>query len=92
MKSVIQERFFSLPRTSLKWLLYQASYRVGMRVTEMIVYQSAFGGQTGYYRCPRCHITMDREFMAFCDRCGQHLDWKDYQKAKVIYPGKQNNI
>lgn len=25
--------------------------------------------------CPRCGISLEREYMAFCDRCGQHLAW-----------------
>lgn len=65
------------------------SYRKGMIVNEVMVYNTWFG-KTGYYVCPRCKITMDREFMSFCDRCGQKLDWKYYRKAKVIYPGKRD--
>ncbi len=52
---------------------YVASYRQGMPVTEVVIFPSAFG-ETGYYCCPRCGVTMEREFMAFCDRCGQCLD------------------
>lgn len=25
--------------------------------------------------CPRCGISLEREYMTFCDRCGQHLAW-----------------
>ena len=60
-----------------------ASYRLGMPVTEVVVFPSACG-KTGYYRCPRCQVTMEREFMAFCDRCGQCLNWMDYKKAKIL--------
>ena len=63
------------------------SYRKGMLVNEVMVFETCFG-KTGYYVCPRCKITMDREFMSFCDRCGQKLDWKNYRKAKIVYPGK----
>ena len=45
---------------------------------------SYIGGKTTYYVCPRCKITLEREFMAFCDRCGQKLDWRSYKKAKII--------
>ncbi len=62
------------------------TYRIGMRIEEVMVFETWYG-KTGYYVCPRCKITMDREFTSFCDRCGQKLDWRGYRKAKVIYPG-----
>ena len=34
--------------------------------------------------CPRCKLTLDREYQRFCDRCGQRLDWSRYDKAVVI--------
>lgn len=49
------------------------SYRKGMPVNEVMVFETWFG-KIGYYICPRCKITMDREFVSFCDRCGQKLD------------------
>ena len=57
-------------------------YRHFMAVHEVMIFHSCFG-ETGYYVCPRCHRTMEREFTAFCDRCGQHLDWADYENAKI---------
>lgn len=63
------------------------SYRKGMLVNEVMVFETWFG-KTGYYVCPRCKITMDREFMSFCDRCGQKLNWENYRKAKIVYPGQ----
>lgn len=65
------------------------SYRIGMRIEEVMVFDTWYG-KTGYYVCPRCKITMEREYMSFCDRCGQKLDWKYHKKAKEIYPGKRN--
>lgn len=39
--------------------------------------------------CPRCRRSLDREYMNFCDRCGQRLDWKRLKHAEVIRsPGK----
>lgn len=55
------------------------SYRAPMQIKQLRKYQS-----TSYYVCPRCNVTMDREFMRYCDRCGQRLDWKGYRKAKVV--------
>lgn len=63
----------------------QLEYRLPMLVTELMVFSSAFG-RTSYYVCPRCNITMEREFQSYCDRCGQRLDWKRYRHAKIIWP------
>ena len=73
---------------TLLWdlLMFFYSYRRQMPVTEVMIFPDG----TAYYVCPRCHITVDREFMAFCDRCGQHLGWKGYRKARVVYPGHRN--
>lgn len=64
-------------------------YRRPMRVTEIMVHSSAWG-ELGWAVCPRCGITMEREFMSFCDRCGQRLDWSGYEYATVIYPGAES--
>ena len=34
--------------------------------------------------CPRCRITLDRDYQAYCDRCGQALDWKQFKHALVV--------
>lgn len=62
-------------------------YRAPMAVTELMVFGT---GQRKdyYYVCPQCGITMEREFMAYCDRCGQCLDWTEYEKVKIVYPGR----
>ena len=50
------------------------SYRLAIAVTE------TFKSREGYEYpvCPRCGITLEREYQAYCDRCGQALDWKKY--------------
>lgn len=60
------------------------SFRVPMPVTELKMFPDCHG-QPAYYVCPRCGITMEREFMSFCDRCGQRLGWRSYRTAKIIY-------
>ena len=65
-----------------------SSYRLQMPVAEVM----GFPDGNGYYVCPRYHITVEREFMSCCDRCGQHLDWKGYKKAKIVYPGQRNSL
>ena len=71
---------------------FLAGYRMEMPVTEVMVFHSFLYGETGYYVCPRCHVTMEREFMAYCDRCEQRLGWKGYKKAKIIYPGNRKEV
>lgn len=61
------------------------SFRVPMPVTELKMFPGCHG-QPAYYVCPRCGNTMEREFMSFCDRCGQCLGWQGCQNVKIVYP------
>jgi len=65
-----------------KVLLSAVTYRRSMPVTEYTLYRETFGSESAYFLCPRCDITMEREYQAYCDRCGQHLSWSRIQKAK----------
>lgn len=67
-----------------KIFLTLLSYRLPMPVTQLKVF-TACQGRPAYYVCPRCGCTMEREFMAFCDRCGQRLDWRGYRRVEIIY-------
>lgn len=58
-----------------------ASFRSGMLINEALVL-----GEYIYYRCPRCCVTLDRDFVSYCDRCGQKLDWTKYKSVKLSYP------
>lgn len=40
--------------------------------------------QTGYYVCPGCNTTFEREYQAYCDRCGQKLAWNMLNNGKII--------
>lgn len=71
----------------LRELRESASYRNPMQISEMTIYYNAYFGYIGEYICPRCKIQLERDFMSFCNRCGQKLSWKDYKKAKRIYLG-----
>ena len=59
-------------------------WRVPIPVTELKVLSNC-PGRPAYYVCPQCELTMEREFMFFCDRCGQRLSWRSCQTAKTIY-------
>ena len=64
------------------WLCSISTYRRPMRVTEFILYKGTFGTESAFYLCPRCDITLEREYQSYCDRCGQRLNWKCVCKAK----------
>lgn len=82
-KRSARDRSASLQKT----LGVLAEYRKPMKVTEVIICRSPYHGEVGYYVCPRCKVSMEREFCAFCDRCGQKLGWRGYREAKRIYSG-----
>jgi len=48
-------------------------------VTERIVLNSG-AGESLYYLCPGCSIFLPREYMRFCDCCGQRLGWDAVEK------------
>lgn len=66
----------------LQRLLEIIDYRTTKPVRELVVFCS-FLSETGYYVCPRCHCLLNREFVRFCDRCGQRLDWRFYLHVKI---------
>ena len=49
-------------------------YRTPCSVTEFHMRQGNV-----YPVCPRCAAPLDREFVSYCDRCGQQLDWSKYR-------------
>ena len=77
--------FTEVPLFFWHHLIYIAEYRRERLISEVMVFPNG----EAYYVCPRCKITLEREFMRYCDRCGQHLGWKEYKKAKVIYPSNR---
>ena len=71
---------------SIRMFADAVSYRIPLPVTKVIVYS-----KTTYPICPRCAVSLEREYMAFCDRCGQRLNWDFFEHAKVIYPDYQKD-
>ena len=55
-------------------------YRTPMAVTEVCVLPAS---QLSFPVCPRCKRTFEREYQAYCDRCGQRLLWKGFHKAAI---------
>lgn len=60
--------------------LSMARYRAPMRVKEVCQFDSG----DIYPICPRCGMTIDREYMSFCDRCGQRLGWELFDYAVIV--------
>lgn len=77
-------------RTKVLWrvrhspLFEQLLYRYPMSVGEIHIFPRCHEAPA-YPVCPRCGKTMECEYAAFCSRCGQNLDWKRYQYAKIVY-------
>ena len=71
------EHNHATPETTAK------SYRRPMSVTEVFYYVDSLIGPTTYPICPRCGMTMEREYQSYCDRCGQALDWDGLEKAVI---------
>jgi hypothetical protein len=59
------------------------TYQIPMEVTQIM---KRLNGDC-YPVCPRCRITIEREYMSFCDRCGQRLGWKKLKDAVIVLPG-----
>lgn len=64
----------------------ELQYRRPMCIREVMVFP-AIRNCPSLAVCPRCRITLEREFVAYCDRCGQCLDWHRYKEVEIIYPG-----
>ena len=60
-------------------LIDPVSYRLPLPITEVVVLKSG----SCYPRCPRCELSIDREYRNFCDRCGQRLEWREFALGKV---------
>ena len=70
---------------SIRLFIDAATYRVPFPVTKVIACAN-----TTYPISPRCAVSLDREYMSFCDRCGQKLNWDLFEYAKVIDPVYRN--
>ena len=56
------------------------AYRIPLPVKEVLV----FADGARYPICPRCDTSVDRAFMNYCDRCGQHLSWTFFELAAAV--------
>ena len=69
--------------TKLSVFVDAVSYRMPRFVTKVIQFSSE---EYCFPICPRCEISIDREYVSFCDRCGQRLDWRRLDDAEIVFP------
>lgn len=62
------------------FLISAVQYRIPMPVLQVLILTNG----DSYSICPRCDLLLDREYMHFCDRCGQRLSWKLFRFAQVV--------
>lgn len=70
-----------------KLVMEAISYRTPLPVTHII----EFSQGDFYPVCPRCDVSLEREYMAYCDRCGQKLSWDVFDKAQWCLSGHKTD-
>lgn len=63
------------------------SYRIPVPVNEVLLFSSG----DSYPICPRCDESINREYMQFCDCCGQRLNWDSYENAAVVHAPRRKH-
>ncbi len=61
------------PSGAVRAFFLAASYRSVLQVTQIRDFPDE-----SYAVCPRCRTTLPREYMRYCDRCGQCLGWERF--------------
>lgn len=61
----------------------ELSFRIPMPVAEIHIFPSV-SGSPSFPACPRCRHTLEREYMAYCNSCGQCLSWQNFKNAAVV--------
>lgn len=56
-------------------------YRAPLEVTHAIRLRNGYL----FPVCPRCKLSLDREYQNYCDRCGQCLGWRNFGKAIIEF-------
>ena len=59
---------------------HQLSFRRPLKILQVRCFPQQ-GWTAVYPVCPRCGVTMEREYQHFCDRCGQKLDWSIFSRG-----------
>ena len=86
----LAELIASLEDTELK---AELRYRQVMTITQQVAEKELRIGNERLFVfpiCPRCDAILEREFLAFCNCCGQRLHWPSIKKLQTLYPGERN--
>lgn len=75
---MLLKKMTAKPRKSERVAAYL--YRMPMSVKEVLKH----GDGNLYPICPRCTMTVEREYMRYCDRCGQRLAWGYLEIASTV--------
>lgn len=62
-----------------------AAYRYRLPVREVLLFSCG----DAYPICPRCGSMLEREYVRFCDCCGQRLAWQFLDSAAVIHAPRE---
>ena len=54
----------------------EESYRTKMNITNLHIHQNA-----AYPICPRCGAILERDYLKYCNECGQCLGWENYDSV-----------
>jgi len=57
------------------------SYRTPMAIKQIRVIVK---DETSFPVCPKCQISLERDYQTYCDNCGQRLKWYGYVKNSTI--------
>lgn len=71
------------PTRILYELALSHTYQIPMKVKKVCSYK--WGAD--FPKCPKCGSTMERDFQRFCDRCGQRLNWSEFDEFEVKHIG-----
>lgn len=55
--------------------LFAVTDMLSYRSPKLVRYVLQMDNGSTYPICPRCNCSLEREFVSFCDRCGQRLGW-----------------
>ena len=64
------------------------SFRIPMQIEKIILYKSG----DSYPICPRCDCPLHREYMSFCDRCGQKVSWRCSKAIQILYAPRKKKL
>ena len=82
-KNLIVRTVFRLSENAVR---KQLDFRTELPVLEKVVYSGQTMSDVGYEYpiCPKCRTSLEREYVNYCDRCGQHLGWSEYDNYASI--------